>query len=83
LKEMVIGGNCIETIFQHGGQNPMSDEPTGKASTNEPTTDWERLRHMSDADVHAAIASDPDIIPNDEDFWGTARVVAAQTHDCY
>jgi uncharacterized protein (DUF4415 family) len=56
----------------------MNDEPTGKASTNEPTTDWERLRRMSDADIHAAVASDPDIIPTDEDFWGTAKVVLPQ-----
>jgi hypothetical protein len=53
----------------------MKDEPTGKASTNELATDWERLRHMSDADIHAAVASDPDIIPTDEDFWGPAKVV--------
>jgi hypothetical protein len=77
---MVIGGNCIETmmgdaLFQHGRQNPMNEEPTGKASTNEPTTDWERLRCMSDADIHAAVASDPDIIPSDKDFWGTAKMV--------
>lgn len=44
----------------------MNDEPTGKASTNEPTTDWERLRRMSDADIHASVASDPDIIPTDQ-----------------
>jgi hypothetical protein len=70
-----------DASFQHEGQNPMNDEPTGKASTNEPTTDWERLRRMSDADIHAAVASDPDIIPTDGDFWGTAKAVAAQTHD--
>ena len=29
---------------------------------------------MSDADIHAVVASDPDIIPTDEDFWGTAKV---------
>ncbi len=46
----------------------MKDKPTGKASTNEPTTDWERLRRMSDADMHAAVASDPEIIPTDGDF---------------
>ncbi len=56
----------------------MNDEPTGKASTNESTTDWERLRRMSDVDIHAAVASDPDIIPTDEDFWGNAKVVLPQ-----
>ncbi len=56
----------------------MNDELTGKASANEPTTDWERLRLMSDADIHDAVASDPDIIPTDEDFWETAKVVLPQ-----
>jgi hypothetical protein len=56
----------------------MNDGLTGEASTNEPTTDWERLRRMSDADIHAAVASDPEIISTDEDFWGTARVVLPQ-----
>jgi hypothetical protein len=56
----------------------MNEEPTGKASTNEPTTDWERLRRMSDADMHAAVASDPEIIPTDGDFWGTAKMVLPQ-----
>jgi uncharacterized protein (DUF4415 family) len=57
----------------------MNDEPTGKALPNEqPETDWERLRHMSDADIHAAVLNDPDIIPTDEDFWQNATVVLPQ-----
>ncbi|WP_404790569.1 BrnA antitoxin family protein [Altericista sp. CCNU0014] len=56
----------------------MNDVPTGKALSNKPETDWERLRHISDADNHAAIASDPDIIPTDEDFWQNAKVVTPQ-----
>jgi hypothetical protein len=34
----------------------MNDEPIGKASMNEPTTKWKRLRRMSDAEIHAAEA---------------------------
>lgn len=56
----------------------MNDVPTGKALSNKPATDWERLRNMSDADNHAAIASDPDIIPTDEDFWQNAKLVTPQ-----
>jgi uncharacterized protein (DUF4415 family) len=56
----------------------MSDAPTGKTSAAEPATDWERLRHMSDADIHAAVESDPEINPTDEDFWENAKVVLPQ-----
>jgi hypothetical protein len=33
---------------------------------------------MSNTDIHGAIAADPDIMPTDEDFWATARVVVPQ-----
>jgi uncharacterized protein (DUF4415 family) len=67
-----------DASFQLGGQNPMNDGPTGEALTHESATDWERLRHLSDADNHAAVAPDPDIIPTDEDFWKNAKVVLPQ-----
>ena len=38
-------------------------------------TEWDRLRRMTDQQVHAAIASDPDIRPTDENFWKEARVI--------
>lgn len=56
----------------------MNDVPTGKTLPNETVTDWDRLRRLSDADIHAAVASDPDIIPTDEEFWGTAEIVLPQ-----
>jgi uncharacterized protein (DUF4415 family) len=56
----------------------MNDVHTGKTLPNETATDWERLRHLSDADIHAAVAADPDIIPTDEDFWGNAEIVLPQ-----
>jgi uncharacterized protein (DUF4415 family) len=56
----------------------MNDVPTGEALTHKSTTDWERLRHMSDDDIYDAVTSDPDIIATDEDFWKNAQVVLPQ-----
>jgi uncharacterized protein (DUF4415 family) len=56
----------------------MNDEPTGNASVSEHGTDWEKLRRLSDADIHAAIKSDPDAVPTDEAFWKTAELVMPQ-----
>jgi uncharacterized protein (DUF4415 family) len=55
---------------------PMSGDTTGKTSESkvEPGTDWERLRAMTDEEVHAAIVADPDARPTDEDFWKAAGV---------
>jgi uncharacterized protein (DUF4415 family) len=53
----------------------MSDDISGDTSKTEPATDWQRLRTMTDAEVHAAVAGDPDIAPTDEAFWQDARVV--------
>jgi uncharacterized protein (DUF4415 family) len=53
----------------------MNDDTSGKTSNDEPTTDWKRLRSMSDEEVHAAITDDPDIAPTDDAFWQDARVV--------
>ncbi|MDD2901099.1 MAG: BrnA antitoxin family protein [Syntrophales bacterium] len=38
-------------------------------------TDWDRLRQMSDAAMHAAVEADPDAHPTDEAFWEDAKVV--------
>jgi len=53
----------------------MKDAPTGKKLKASKGTDWERLRHMSDAELHAAIVTDPDEHPTDEDFWKDAKVI--------
>lgn len=53
----------------------MKDEPTGNVSETNHGTDWDKLRSMSNADIHAAIESDPEATPTDEDFWKTASVV--------
>lgn len=38
-------------------------------------TDWNKLRRMSNAQIHRGIASDPDVRPTDEAFWKDAKVV--------
>ena len=53
----------------------MSDDTSGNTSKTEPTTDWKRLRTTTDEEVHAAVASDPDVGLTDESFWKEARVV--------
>ena len=53
----------------------MKDVSTGKTSKPTLGTDWDRLRRISDAETHAAILSDPDARPTDEEFWKTAQVV--------
>jgi uncharacterized protein (DUF4415 family) len=57
----------------------MSGDTTGKTSKAEPRTDWQRLRGMTDEEVHAALLEDPEIKPTDEEFWKTARVVMPQS----
>jgi uncharacterized protein (DUF4415 family) len=53
----------------------MSEEATGSTSALEQGTDWEKLRQMTDVEVHAALESDPEIVPTDENFWLSAEVV--------
>jgi Uncharacterized protein conserved in bacteria len=54
----------------------MRDATTGKTSKRRKTgTDWEALSHLSDADIHAGIESDPEARATDEDFWKEAKVV--------
>jgi len=53
----------------------MKDEPTGSELESNGGTDWDRLRGMSDAAIHAAIESDPETMPTDEGFWKNAAVV--------
>lgn len=53
----------------------MNDDTFGSTSNRKPKTDRKRLRTMTDDEVHAAIAGDPDIHPTHEAFWRNARVV--------
>jgi uncharacterized protein (DUF4415 family) len=56
----------------------MSDDTSGTISKAKPKTDWRRLRRMTDAEVHQALVSDPDVQPSDEEFWRSARLVMPQ-----
>jgi uncharacterized protein (DUF4415 family) len=53
----------------------MNDDTSGATSKGEPATDWNRLRTMTDEEIHAAITDDPDIMATDEAFWKDAHVV--------
>jgi uncharacterized protein (DUF4415 family) len=53
----------------------MNDDISGDTSKTDPATDWRRVRSTTDDEVHAAIASDPDVRPTDKDFWRGAKVV--------
>ena len=56
----------------------MSAAPTGKTSSRkaaEQRTNWRRLRSITDAQVRAGIAKDPEIRRTDEAFWANAKVV--------
>ena len=54
----------------------MKEEPIGKAEINTDSgTDWDRLRRMSDDEIHAAALADPDAQPTDETFWKNAKLV--------
>lgn len=55
----------------------MKDAPTGKPSKKGQAkgTDWETLRRMDDAEIHAGIMADPDAQPTDEAFWKKAKLV--------
>ena len=55
----------------------MKDAPTGKTLKKHKAkgTDWEALRRMDDAEIHASVTADPDARPTDADFWKTAKLV--------
>ena len=62
---------------QRGERSHTKDALTGRTSKVKrgAGTDWNRLRHMSDARIRHGIASDPDARPTDEEFWKDAKVV--------
>jgi uncharacterized protein (DUF4415 family) len=52
----------------------MKGKPTGRAS-RKPSSDWKRVRSLSDRQIRRAIKSDPEAQPTDAAFWKNARVV--------
>lgn len=56
----------------------MSARSTRRAQAEQSArgeTDWDRLRNMTEEEIEAAAASDPDNPPTDEEFWRDARTV--------
>jgi len=62
---------------RRGGRNRTNGAPIGKTSKAKrgAGTDWNKLRHVSDAQIRRGIASDPDARRTDEEFWKDAKVV--------
>lgn len=52
----------------------MKEKHTGKTS-RKPTTDWARLKAMTDAEIRQGVSEDADILPTDAAFWTNAKVV--------
>jgi len=52
----------------------MKGKRTGKTSPSE-STDWKRLRSLSDRQIRRALENDPDVRPTDAEFWKNAHVV--------
>ncbi len=60
-----------------GARSRTNDAPTGKTSKAKrgAGTDWNKLRHISDAEIRRGIASEADVRPTDEEFWKDATVI--------
>jgi uncharacterized protein (DUF4415 family) len=60
-----------------GARSRRNDAPTGKTSkvNRGAITDWNKLRHISNAEIRRGIASDPEVRATDEEFWKDAKVV--------
>jgi uncharacterized protein (DUF4415 family) len=71
---------------RRGGPSRTSDAITGKTSslegtnkrrakTDRVTTDWNKLRRLTDAQIRKGIERDPDAHPTDAAFWKDAKIV--------
>ena len=61
-------------LYRREGQNRMKEKRTGQPLVKE-SSDWKRLRSLSDRQIRRAIESDPEARPTDAEFWKKARVV--------
>ncbi|MBT9100551.1 BrnA antitoxin family protein [Methylovulum psychrotolerans] len=60
----------------------MKEDTTGKTAMSfENGTDWERLRNMSDEELHSAALADPDAQPTDATFWENAKLVLPEAKE--
>ncbi len=53
----------------------MKEKPIRKSSAKPTGTDWDRFRSLTDAQIRAALDTDPEVIPTDAGFWKGAKVV--------
>lgn len=53
----------------------LVEQPDGSYRPAKGETDWSRVDRMSEAELDAAIAADPDDPSNDPEFWDRALVV--------
>jgi uncharacterized protein (DUF4415 family) len=64
---------------RRGAPSRTSAATAGKTSSRKrktrATTDWNKLRRLTDPQIRKAIASDPDAHPTDAAFWKDANIV--------
>jgi uncharacterized protein (DUF4415 family) len=53
---------------------------TSKRKVSEPSTNWKRLRSMTDAEIHSGVVEDPDIQPTDKAFWRKAELIMPRSN---
>ena len=81
-----MSSTLLETAFgvssQQGEQIVVKEKNTLSYSLNnlpkDSQTDWEHLKNMTESEIEAAAASDPDAQPTDEAFWANAEVMIPQ-----
>jgi len=56
----------------------MKEQRTGKASAKSESTDWKRLRSLTDKQIRTALETDPEARPTDVNFWKKAKVALPQ-----
>jgi uncharacterized protein (DUF4415 family) len=66
--------NLTRAVLTEDGR-VLIEQPDGSYRAAEGRTDWDRVGAMTDEEIEAAAASDPDALPLDEAFWRDARVV--------
>lgn len=71
---MSAAEQVTKAILAHDGRL-LIEQPDGSYRLAESETDWAPVDAMSESELEAAIASDPDDPGNDPTFWECARVV--------
>ena len=56
----------------------MREKRTGKPLVKA-SSDWKRLRSMSDRQIRQAVERDPEVQPTDAKFWQKARIVIPES----